>query len=241
MTLLNKVFKVLKLIKFYLVCVEIAFSMICMISAWYIFPKKYYKKIRILWAKSQLNLFNVKVFIEGEADKDVGLLLINHRSMLDILVLEGVYPSDLSWLAKESIRKIPFFGQIITKAEMIGIDRESKTSMLKMIKEAKVRLKEGRVIAMFPEGTRTHDYDLLPFKKGGEVIANLLKLKVQPVLIVNTREILDTKNKEVNISHDIYIKILPAVQADKKIDWYDKMQKDMQKELHELANSNANR
>lgn len=226
---------ILLTIRYYTVCVIIAIAMAIMIISWYIFPNRFNKKIRTLWGQSQ-SLLLKKPIVEGESLPDTQMYMINHRSGLDVMLMEAlVTEQDLAWVAKESLRRIPFFGKIISKGDMIGVERESKTSMLTMIKQAKEKLKQGRVITIFPEGTRAISHQMLPLQAGAEALANLLKLKVQPIVFTNTREVLDLQNSTFSREPQVRIRILPQIQADKNTDWYAQMHKDMQKSLDELV------
>ena len=211
--------------------------MTIMITAWYVFPERLHKKVRTIWGKSLTLLFR-KPIIEGDFNDDTDIYMINHRSALDIMLIEASTNQDLAWVAKSSISKIPFFGRIMTKGRMIGIDRESKTSMMSMIKNAKTKLKNGRVIAIFPEGTRSDTHQMLDFQPGAEALANILKLKVQGIVLSNTREALDLQNSTFSGKPLIKIKILPQIQADKSTDWFEALKKDMQDNVNELVESN---
>jgi 1-acyl-sn-glycerol-3-phosphate acyltransferase len=109
---------------------------------------------------------------------------------------------------------------------MISIDRENKAGMMHLIKEVKNRLSLDRPIAMFPEGTRSSGEEMLKFKSGSALVANKLKLKVQPVVIINTRNILDSKDFSVKpgIVKVIY---LDTVQADRKTQWFKETEEKM--------------
>lgn len=194
------------------------------------FDNKRHWLYRKKWANLQKKLIGFHMEVIGKPDPDAQLVLMNHQSLLDIIVMDAHYPKNLSWVAKKEIAEIPFIGQILTLPKMIIVDREDKKSLLKLLKDAKARLDEGRVIAMFPEGTRGNGKKLLPFKIGARFLASKLNLKVQPVVIINTRNILDSINFT---AHSGTVKIIyldpidPA--SDKK--WYEKLHEDMQKVL----------
>ena len=76
---------------------------------------------------------------------------------------------------------------------MISVERENKRSLIKLVKDAQDRVEKGRVLAIFPEGTRSHSRELLPFKGGAKIIADKLNLKIQPVVIAGS-DIMDVKN-----------------------------------------------
>jgi len=109
---------------------------------------------------------------------------------------------------------------------MISIDRQNKVGIINLLKDVKDRLSKGRPIAMFPEGTRSDGKKLLSFKSGGQMIANKLNLKVQPVIIINTRTILDSKNLRANPGV-VKVIFLDTVQAEKKTDWFEQVEKSM--------------
>ena len=81
---------------------------------------------------------------------------------------------------------------------MISVDRKDPRSLPKIIKLAKERVSEGRVIAIFPEGTRGDGSKILKFKSGANIIADKLNLLVQPVLIIGSRKIIDSKTISVH-------------------------------------------
>ncbi len=117
---------------------------------------------------------------------------------------------------------------------MISIDRENKAGIIHLFKEVKDRLEKNRPIAMFPEGTRSDGTKILKFKAGAKMLANKFKLRVQPVLILNTRNIVDSKRLEASpgIVKVIY---LDPIQADKSTSWFedteDKMKKIFEDEM----------
>ena len=227
-------------IRYYMICVVMLIGMTAMIIGWYVLPLRFHKKVRTIWGKSQM-LFMRTPIIEGEFQEDTNIYMLNHRSVLDIPVIEGLTTQDLAWVGKGSLAKMPFFGKIITKGNMISIDRTKKTALMSLIKQAKEKLKNGRVIMIFPEGTRATTHQMLEFQPGAEALANILKLKVQGIVLTNTREVLDLQNSTFSSEALVKIKVLPQVQADKKTDWFETLKKDMQDSLDELAEPNNNR
>merc|ERR1711879_829103 len=107
---------------------------------------------------------------------------------------------------------------------MISIDRQNKAGIIHLLKESKDRLGKGRPITMFPEGTRSDGTKLLKFKSGAAMLANKLNLKVQPVIILNTRHILDSK-KLIQNPGVVKVIYLDPVQADKNTNWFEEVEK----------------
>lgn len=115
----------------------------------------------------------------------------NHQSQLDIPVLETVLePYNIRFLAKKSLFNIPFFGWGIRILGYVPIEREDPREGLKSIFLCLERLKEGYSLVVFPEGTRSKTGELLPFKLGGFLIPLKAKVKVVPVTIWGTKDIL---------------------------------------------------
>ena len=161
---------------------------------------------------------------------------MNHQSILDIMVFEYLHPKNLAWVAKKEIADIPWFGHILKAPDMIIIERESKSSLVKLIKESKEKLEQGRPIAIFPEGTRSDGNKIRKFKAGAKMIANKYKMKVQPVVLIGTRDILDSQNLKQQ-SGVVKVIYLPVIQAKKGEDWYEKLEDDMKEILNKELSS----
>jgi 1-acyl-sn-glycerol-3-phosphate acyltransferase len=200
----------------------------------YIFNSKNHI-IRHYWARMQLFLMGVKLEIKGEIDPSSDILMLNHQSILDIVLFEALDNRNLAWIAKKEIANIPWFGRILDAPKMIVVERESKTSLIKLLRDAKDRFKKGRPIAIFPEGTRSNGRTLRKFKAGAKIIAETNHMKVQPIILIGTRDIFDSQNFEQKpgIVKIIY---LPTVKAEKKTSWYSDLEEQMKetfrKELH---------
>jgi 1-acyl-sn-glycerol-3-phosphate acyltransferase len=193
------------------------------------FFRKHHKIFRLYWAKLQVFMLGIKVEIIGEPDSEAKMLILNHQSVADIVITEAVYPADLSWVAKKEIGDIPFFGHILDYPEMISIERENRKSLVKLFKDAKDRLKKGRVIAIFPEGTRGKGKKLLPFKAGAKLLAEKLDLKVQPAVFVNTIKVFDSKNFLANFGTKVKLIYLDPVDPKSDPKWFEKLRDDMQR------------
>ncbi len=227
--------KILNRIKTYLFAAEMCVSISIVIISMFLFRSKT-QTIRSVWARSQCRLLGCKFEVEGEPDAAANLVVANHQSMLDILVMLGYYPADLAFVAKKEIGDITFFGQTVKLTKMILVDRNDARSMVKMLKECKERLSEGRKIFIFPEGTRGNGDKLLAFKSGAKVMAEKLKLRIQPVVLVNTRSVMDSQNFRLG-DKEPWVKIiyLPAFDVEPANEgWYERLQEQMGK-AHDRA------
>ncbi|HIC12806.1 MAG TPA: 1-acyl-sn-glycerol-3-phosphate acyltransferase [Sulfurimonas sp.] len=131
--------------------------------------------------------------IKGKEDLQAQMFLINHQSDIDVGVVETSTKKDLAWVAKKALFDVPFFGLAMSLPKDIEIERESKTSLVKLLRAVKDRVDKKRTVVMFPEGTRTKSGRMLPFKSGAKFVADKYQLKVQPVVLVNTLSCYDIK------------------------------------------------
>lgn len=221
---------------FWLISTTIVFA----IPFMYIFRKKNHI-VRRYWAICQKCLIGYSTQKKGEIDKEANLLLINHQSALDVAVMEEFYPKDICWIAKKEIGEYPLFGHIMRAPKMIAVDRDDKRSLIKMLKDVKDRLSYGRVIAIFPEGTRGDGQKILKFKDGAKLICEKFDLKVQPVVIARSIDVLNSKTMTSKKSN-ITVTFLPSISPKDDENWYKNAKKDMEKVLNnELSDTSSHR
>ena len=122
---------------------------------------------------------------------DEGVILMpNHESHLDPPLMMNLSPVPVRFIAKASLFRIPFLGWAMWSAGMIPIDRSNQTKAFASIARATEMIKDGKTVLVFPEGTRTSDGELKPFKKGGFVMAVRGGVPIVPVGIAGTRQIM---------------------------------------------------
>ncbi len=150
-------------------------------------------KIARLWGKSILVVSRIKVSVKGLSNIDPAspyIYMPNHQSNFDIPVLLGHLTVQFRWLAKVELFKIPIFGRAMRKAGYISIDRYHRESAFESLTAAANKIKSGVSVLIFPEGTRSRDGNLRPFKKGGFVMAIDSGVPIVPVVITGTRAIM---------------------------------------------------
>lgn len=188
--------------------------------------KNHTHKIIKAWMSFQMFVLGIKLETQGTLDETCDMVMMNHQSLLDIIVIEYIHSRDLAWVAKKEIADLFFFGHIIKAPRMISVDRENKAGIIHLLKEAKERLDKNRPIAMFPEGTRSNGKAMLNFKPGAKMIANKYNLKVQPIILFNTRNIVDSKKLRATPGV-VKVIFLDSIQADKNTDWFEETEKNM--------------
>jgi len=215
--------------------IQMAITLTCLIILMYIFRKNT-KPMRKKWAALQMKLLGITLKIEGEEDPNAQMQVMNHQSVLDIILFEYLHSQDMAWIAKIEIAKVPWFGHIVKAPRMILVERESKKSLIKLLKDSKEKIEQKRPIGIFPEGTRSDGLQITKFKAGARIIAEKYDLLVQPVLIIGTRKILDSQNLKQQ-SGVVKVIYLPSVKAEKNSSWYKDMEETMRERLTvELSN-----
>ena len=207
-----------------------------------LFPKK---KGIIMHRLNKVIIFLIrgKLVTVGEPDPDADLFVMNHQGIIDVIGMEAIQAGHLSWIAKKELFKMPIYGVLLKRGDMISVDRENKKGLLKLIKDVKESIEvKHRAVALFPEGTRAEGQKLLPFKAGTKFIASKLGLKVQPVVITGSKYLLDEHNRTAHRStvKFFYLPVIDVKNAPD--DWYEKMQQSMQKVIDtELSDASRSR
>ncbi len=145
-----------------------------------------------LWARIILWSALVRLRVEGASRVGAGpvVFMANHESWLDIPALLVAIPGQVRFLAKRSLFGIPFLGWAMRAMGFIPVDRENRRTAIKSFDEAAARIRAGRSVLVFPEETRTPDGSLLPFQRGGFLIALKAGLPIVPVGIEGARRVL---------------------------------------------------
>ncbi|MGZ5207687.1 MAG: lysophospholipid acyltransferase family protein [Sulfuricurvum sp.] len=221
-------------IKWLYAVIIIFIGMTLMIVTFYLFPKPYAVKfsswfIRVL-------LFS-PVRVKGKVDPDTQMFLVNHQSDIDIGVMETITKNDLAWVAKKELFDVPFFGLVVRLPKDIALERESKTALIKLIKDCKERVDEGRIITIFPEGTRSETGKMKPFKAGAKMVADKYSLRVQPVVLIATASYFSNKRRDFRPGTITALFLEPFIADRSDPDWLKNTQITMQKVYDdELAN-----
>jgi 1-acyl-sn-glycerol-3-phosphate acyltransferase len=145
------------------------------------------------WGKIALWANGVKVRVEGLEHipgKGPYVFMSNHQGSYDIFALLGHLPFQFKWLAKKEMFSIPILGLAMKATGYIFIDREGTRETVKAMKSAAEKIQEGMSVVIFPEGSRSPDGSIQPFKKGGFTLAIKSKVPIVPVAIIGSGEII---------------------------------------------------
>jgi len=148
-----------------------------------------------LWVRLNLLIYGLRVRATRLAPLDPSLahvFMSNHRSQLDILAMvKALEDFQLRWVAKVELTRVPLFGWALKHSGHIIIDRRNHVQAIASLRTARTKMLEGVSVMIFPEGTRaTLDGPLLPFKKGGFMLALETGFPIVPIAVRGSGELL---------------------------------------------------
>lgn len=134
------------------------------------------------WSRQMLAILGVELVVQGEPPAHGPLLMVcNHISWLDILVLNAAHPS--RFVSKADVKSWPLLGSLITGAGTLYIERESRRDAMRVVHHMAERLRAGDVLTVFPEGTTSDGRTLLPFHANLLQAAITANAPVQPLAL----------------------------------------------------------
>ncbi|MEM1411705.1 MAG: lysophospholipid acyltransferase family protein, partial [Pseudomonadota bacterium] len=181
--------------------VSALWSLLCgwlaVVTALLVSPRFASTRIGGMWARFIGRLTPMLVTVEGSEHIDPSetyVVVCNHASQYDILLVYGWLGLDLRWVMKKELRNIPGIGIGCEKVGHILVDRSKPEEAKQIINDALADIGDGVGVLFFPEGTRSLDGRLLPFKKGAFRIAVDQGLPVLPLTLLGTHEIMPSKS-----------------------------------------------
>jgi 1-acyl-sn-glycerol-3-phosphate acyltransferase len=166
------------------------------------------------WGRVPLWWHGVKVDVKGAENLEfegARLLLFNHVSLLDLLVMSGYCPKDSIVIYKKEFSRYPGVGIAMKSLGMIAVDRKDTKSAVASMKGAADRLREGgKCVIMSPEGTRSRKGGLQRFKKGPFHLAMQTGSPIVPFIMRGVDQVLPMGSILVRPGH-ITIEVLPAI------------------------------
>ena len=149
--------------------------------------------LAVVWARINSYITPMRLTVEGRENVDKRqsyVIVANHQSHFDILVLYGWMGIDFKWVMKMELRQVPVIGIACDHLGHIYIDRSNTEAAIRTIREARKKVTGGTSVVFFPEGTRSRSGQLLRFKKGAFKMAVDLGIPILPVTIMGTRDVL---------------------------------------------------
>ena len=154
-----------------------------------------------------------KISVEGREKairKTPYVIISNHQSILDILIMNCLR-CRFRWISKIENSKVPFLGRYMRMAKYIAVERGNKESKAEMMVKAAESLRNGISVMMFPEGTRSPDREIAPFKLGAFQLAIMTDKSILPVIIDGTGGVLPKHSLIFTKNNILKIKVLDPV------------------------------
>jgi 1-acyl-sn-glycerol-3-phosphate acyltransferase len=145
------------------------------------------------WSWLILKTSGIRVRVEGRENiraEETAIYCSNHASAMDIPILFVYLPIQFRFLAKRSLFHLPFLGWHLRRSGHISVDRGRPHEALKGFDRAAKRIREGRSVITFPEGTRSRTTEMRPFKRGSFYLAILAGVPIVPITLNGTRHVL---------------------------------------------------
>lgn len=148
-------------------------------SFWGYWPPHYWSRLTC-W----LFLMRIKVTGRENIDKNQSYVFVaNHQGAYDIWAVYGFLNHNFKWLMKKSLEKVFAVGPACKMAGHVFVDDSSVSGIRETIADAEKTLKGGMSVVIFPEGSRSWDGKMIPFKRGAFMLAAEFKLPVVPLTI----------------------------------------------------------
>lgn len=138
------------------------------------------------------------------------VMVANHQSFADILLLFRLH-AHYKWVSKVENFRVPLIGWNMSLNRYIRIERGSIRGNLKMMRDCEKALEEGNSVMIFPEGTRSEDGRMRPFKEGAFELALRTRSAVLPIVIAGTAEALPKRGILLRGKRRMQIRILPPI------------------------------
>ena len=154
-----------------------------------------------MWGKLCVFANGVRVKMEGLDNLRKGspcIFMSNHQGSYDIFSLLGYIPFQFKWLAKKELFSIPVLGWGMSAVGYISLDRAGTRETVEAMNRAAQKIQQGMSVVIFPEGSRSPDGCIQPFKKGGFTLAIKSKVPIVPIAIAGSRQIIPKGKMTVN-------------------------------------------
>jgi len=149
-----------------------------------------------------------------ENEPKLKIFVSNHLSLYDLPLIVSALPGNIRMVVKKEILKVPFLGKAAVASEQIIVDRKNKENNKNFYEVAAGKLKSGISVWGFPEGTRSRNGDLLPFKLGIFRLAQDLGAQIIPVGVIGTNKILAADNFLPHFNQDLELKVGDPIASD---------------------------
>lgn len=174
-----------------------------------------------VWSKQMMNLWHIHCSVHNPHHIEPipgqpTIIMCNHSSLFDIPITYRAFPDiSLRMLAKKEMSKLPLMGKAMHQAEFPFVDRKNRHQAIKDLKIIHQMLENGIVIWIAPEGTRSQDRHVGPFKKGGFITAIQTKATIIPIGVRGAYDILPSRTLKCFLNQNAEVHIGEPIDASK--------------------------
>jgi 1-acyl-sn-glycerol-3-phosphate acyltransferase len=169
-----------------------------------------------IWSRACLRSAGVRVRVRGleHVLRDrPQIFFSSHAGISDICALGAALPVEYRWLARKEVFRVPFIGWYLSRTRHLPIDRGDRAGAVRLLREAAERVRGGTNLLVFPEGTRSEDGTLGPFKKGVFHLALEARVPAVPIRVFGTHRV-SPKGTMRLLSGDVEVAIGAPIPTD---------------------------
>jgi len=166
------------------------------------------------WSAAIVRRANIELVVEGVEHATPGesfVLMSNHQSLYDVPVIYQALDRRIRMVAKKELFRVPVWGRAMQRAGFISLDRQSRERSRAALLESATVLQTGTSIWIAPEGTRSKDGRLGPFRRGGFHLALQSGCRILPITIIGTRAVLPAKGSRVTDGCRVRVVVHPPI------------------------------
>src|SRR6476661_9319585 len=156
----------------------------------------------------------VRVVGTGRIPQGTCLFVANHTSSADAPAVVGAIPRRIAILLKKSLFEYPIVGQAFHLAHFIPVDRSKRDSAISSLGKAMEAMRAGQSFLIYPEGTRSPDGRLQPFKKGAVVMAIKSGVPIVPVACSGAHRVMEKRSFKIRPG-EIVVEFLEPIDSSK--------------------------
>jgi 1-acyl-sn-glycerol-3-phosphate acyltransferase len=149
-------------------------------------------KVAVAGARFAMVICGIKVQAKGQEHipQGVCIFVANHTSNADPPAVVGSIPRRVALLGKKEVFRVPILGTVLKMAGFVPVDRGNREAAMASVDQALEHLHHGVSYLIFPEGTRSPDGRLRPFKKGSFVMAIRAQVPIVPVSVIGAHKVM---------------------------------------------------
>lgn len=167
------------------------------------------------WSRELLRQAGVELHVRGTENlppiDQAVVVMSNHRSYYDVPTVFCVVPGRLRMVAKKELFRVPIFGTAMLAAGFVKIDRDKRDRAIASLRASERLLAQGTRVWIAPEGTRSKDGRLGPFKAGGFHMALEAQVPILPLAIQGTEQVMGADSISVTKGAKVSVQILPPI------------------------------